>query len=331
VAGLLEALDRREQSLALFQTQCDPDLKQKVARLEPLFTQARQVAADTAAIEAERLQAVRLLGRGISGQEQDIAVLGELLAPQNSSSLQQAALTGLRRLNARPVADALLKSWRSAGLVLRQQILNALLSRTEWTEDLLSALEAKKLMPAELGTLQREKLLKHSEPAIRERAGQLFSAIQADRRKVIEDYKVVPELKGDHAKGHLLFTQNCSICHRLEGEGHSIGPDLGTVMDKPVPELIVAILDPNQAVDPAYTAFTVVTRDDRELSGILAAETANSITLRMAGGSEELIMRNNLKEITSSGRSLMPEGFEAGLKPQDLADLIAYVMNPRKN
>jgi hypothetical protein len=49
----------------------------------------------------------------------------------------------------------------------------------------------------------------------------------------------------------------------------------------------------------------------------------------MAGGAEELISRGELKEFTSSGRSLMPEGFEAGLKPQDLADLISYVLNPQ--
>jgi putative heme-binding domain-containing protein len=104
---------------------------------------------------------------------------------------------------------------------------------------------------------------------------------------------------------------------------------LGTVADKPVPEIVIAVLDPNQAVDPSYTGYTAVTKDERELSGVLIAETPNSISLRMAGGAEETILRSNLKELTSSGRSLMPEGFEAGLKPQDLADLIAYVLAPK--
>ena len=90
----------------------------------------------------------------------------------------------------------------------------------------------------------------------------------------------------------------------------------------------MAILDPNQAVDPAYVAYTAVTKDEREVSGVLASETANSISLRIPGGAEEQILRSNLKQLTSSGRSLMPEGFETGLKPQDLADLIAFVLNP---
>jgi putative heme-binding domain-containing protein len=71
-----------------------------------------------------------------------------------------------------------------------------------------------------------------------------------------------------------------------------------------------------------------VTKDDRELSGVLVSETPNSISLRMAGGAEEQILRSDLKQMTSSGRSLMPEGFEAGLNQQDMADLIAYLLNP---
>jgi putative heme-binding domain-containing protein len=123
-----------------------------------------------------------------------------------------------------------------------------------------------------------------------------------------------------------LFLQNCSICHRLKGDGHRIGPDLETVANKPVPELVVAILDPNQAVDPIYTGYNVSTKDDRDLSGILVSETPNSITLRLPGGAEEILLRSNIKAVIGSGRSLMPEGFETGLSPQDLADLISFIL-----
>jgi putative heme-binding domain-containing protein len=328
VAGFLDALDRRHISLPEFRARADSTLQKRVANLEPLFSQARQVAIDSNANETERLLACRLLGRGLKDQEQDINRLGELLHPQSSSVLQQAALSGLRRSTGAKVAEVLLHNWRAAGLNQRQEILNILFSRQEWTEAVLGALEQGTISPGELGTLQQQKLLNHSAVEIRERSARLFSRTDSDRKKIVEQYKNVAEMKGERARGHSLFTQNCSICHRLKNEGQSIGPDLGTVANKPVSELIVAILDPNQAVDPAYTAYTAVTKDDREVSGILVAETPNSISLRIAGGAEELIPRNDLKELTSSGRSLMPEGFEAGLKPQDLADVIAYVLDP---
>ena len=93
--------------------------------------------------------------------------------------------------------------------------------------------------------------------------------------------------------------------------------------DKSVDVLVAAILDPNQAVESRYVSYTAVTRDEREMSGVITAESANSITLRAADGREDTLLRADLKELTSSGLSLMPEGFEHALKPQDLADLIA--------
>jgi putative membrane-bound dehydrogenase-like protein len=326
VGGLLDALDRRNATLAAFQSQVGSTLQRALAKLGPLFDQARRIALDSSVSEPPRLAGIRLLGRGLTGQPQDIEVLGGLLGSQNSTAVQKIALAGLRRSSAPQVATLLLKSWRGCGLDQRQQLLNILFSRPEWTDSVVAALEEGKLQPSELGLLQQEKLLTHSVSPVRERAEKLFSAINADRKKIVDSYKDVAQLQGNPAKGHELFTRNCAICHRLRDEGQTIGPDLGTVADKPVQELVVAILDPNRAVDPAYTAYTAITKDDRDLSGILVSETPNSISLRMAGGAEEQILRNNLEQLTSSGRSLMPEGFEAGLKPQDLSDLIAYIL-----
>jgi putative heme-binding domain-containing protein len=329
LAGLVEALDRRSLTLAAFQQKSSPPVQEALAKLGPLFDQARRVAPDNQSTESERLVAIRLLGRQSSDQQQrDISLLGELLGPQNPGAVQTAALDGLRRSRGPQTAQVLLRSWRGYGPNQRQAVLNALFNRPEWTSALVAALEAGKIQPAELGALPQQQLLKNADSNVRERSVRLFSEISIDRKKIVEAYKDVAQLPGNRANGHELFVKNCSICHRLRGEGQNIGPDLGTITEKPVQELVVAILDPNQAVDPAYTAYTAVTKDDREFSGVLASETATSIVLKLAGGAEEQILRADLKELTSAGRSLMPEGFEAGLKQQDLADLIAYMLNP---
>jgi putative heme-binding domain-containing protein len=269
-----------------------------------------------------------LLARDSSGAQDDIDNLGKLLKPQNTTQVQAAALDRLRRLASPHVAQVLLKAWRRFGVSERQSVLNVLFSRSEWTEAVLTELEQGRLLPGELGTLQQQKLLHHADSRIQTRANRVFAATDSDRKKVVEAYQSVAQLQGNRPHGRELFTKNCAICHRIAGQGQSIGPDLGTVADKPVSELVTAILDPNQAVDPAYVAYTAVTKDDRELTGILASESPNSVSLRLAGGSEEQILRSNLKQLTSSGRSLMPEGFESGLKPQDLADIISFVLNP---
>jgi len=323
--GFLDGLDKRKLSLASFKNEAGAQFQPSLARLEPMFVQARTSATDPKVTESERLITLQLLGPGTTGQEQDIASLGELIEPQNPAAIQEAALTQLRRTDNSAVPQAVLKSWKTSNPSRKQEILNLLFSRPAWTEAVLTAVEQEQLTVPELGALQRQKLLNYSVAEIQARAAKLLSGIGADRQKIIARYKSVLELSGDRSHGRALFAQNCAICHSSHGEGHQVGPDLGTVADKPVSELVVAILDPNQAVDPAYAAYTAVTQDDRELTGVLIADTPNSISLRMAGGSEETILRNNLKELTSSGRSLMPEGFETGLKPQDLADLIAFI------
>ena len=116
-----------------------------------------------------------------------------------------------------------------------------------------------------------------------------------------------------------------ATCHLLEGVGHAVGADLGSMANKASDALLIAILDPNQAVDNRFLAYLAVTKDGRIHNGVLAAETGNSITLREQDGKEEVILRTDLDELQGTGKSLMPEGLEKDLSRQDLADVIAYV------
>ncbi len=72
-------------------------------------------------------------------------------------------------------------------------------------------------------------------------------------------------------------------------------------------------------------AYNIQTKDDRSLTGVVSAETATTLTLVQAGGTHETILRSDIAEIHASGLSLMPEGLEQNMTPQDLANLIAYL------
>ncbi len=85
------------------------------------------------------------------------------------------------------------------------------------------------------------------------------------------------------------------------------------------------ILDPNRNVDTRYLAYVAVTRSGRTFTGILANESATSITLRGQEGKEQVLLRSELDELQSVGKSLMPEGLEKELSKQDVMDLIAYL------
>ncbi len=325
LAGFLDALERRNLPLAKFQTNAGPELAAGIKELGNVFERARKLILDPQAPAAEREVAVRLLGRGPTNQKQDLGLLVSLLNSQTPGSLQSAAMATLGKVHSADVADFLLASWKNYSPGVRAQALGLLFGRKESIEKLLTVIELGNIPAGQISRAYQQKLIAHKDKEISERAGKLFSAVTRDRQKVVKNYEVVNQLAGDPEKGHQFFRQNCIVCHRLRGEGNEVGPDLGMITSKSVDVLLTAILDPNQAVEERYVAYTAVTKSGNEISGVVAAETPTSLTIKTAAGTEEVILRNDLQQLTSSGMSLMPEGFENFFKPQDLADLISYI------
>src|SRR5262249_25964788 len=132
-------------------------------------------------------------------------------------------------------------------------------------------------------------------------------------------------LKGDVVRGKAAFAKRCSVCHRLEGVGYEVGPDLAALSNKSAAYLMQEILDPNKNVDSRYLEYVAETKAGRTFNGLLAAETATSITLRGQEGKEQVLLRADIDSLSSNGKSLMPEGLEKDVKKQDMADLIAYL------
>src|SRR5206468_3530655 len=135
--------------------------------------------------------------------------------------------------------------------------------------ELLAAIQSGLIGAAEVNPVHQQRLVRHSEEGIRSQAEKLFAARNSDRQKLVEDYAAVSHLSGEAERGAALYRANCASCHRLKGEGTNVGPDLGTVADKPVANLLLAILDPNQAFETKYINYTAITGDGREISGII--------------------------------------------------------------
>ena len=147
----------------------------------------------------------------------------------------------------------------------------------------------------------------------------------ADRASVIASYSGAAKLTGDPNRGAVHFRTLCATCHRHRGEGTAAGPDLGMVASKPLDWLLSALLDPNQAVEARYRAWQLTRKSGEPLAGLITAETANNITLRVPGGIDHAVLRTDIVSLAPLGASLMPAGFESALKPQDMADLIAWI------
>ena len=99
----------------------------------------------------------------------------------------------------------------------------------------------------------------------------------------------------------------------------------GAVGNKSPAALLIAILDPNRAVEDRYVNYIAQLDDGRQFSGVLASESGGSLTLRVQDGKEQVILRKQLEVLRNTGKSLMPEGLEKDVSDQELADVIAYV------
>jgi len=156
------------------------------------------------------------------------------------------------------------------------------------------------------------------------RAAKLFAA-PPDRQKVFDEYRKALDLKGDPAKGKLVFKNNCASCHKLEGVGEEVGADLKAIRDRGLEGVLLAIVDPNREVKPQYLAYVVETKAGRQVTGLLTAETATGLTVRRADGMSETIARSDVEGLRSLGLSYMPEGLEKQIDIPAMADLLAYL------
>jgi putative heme-binding domain-containing protein len=135
-------------------------------------------------------------------------------------------------------------------------------------------------------------------------------------------------MMGDSTRGSKHFFEHCSNCHLLQGKGHRVGPDLSGIASRPREALLSDILDPSQEVAPDFVNYLLRTDQGQVLVGLLAAETAASVSIRRPGGVEDVIPQGDVQELRATRNSLMPDGFERVLSPSDVADLLTFLGSP---
>src|SRR5262249_25293574 len=191
---------------------------------------------------------------------------------------------------------------RSAGI-------GVLLARPEWTRKLIAAMDAGKLQVTDLALDQKQALAEHPDTTIRNRALAVLKRGGAlpspDRQKVIDDYLVSTKEKGDVAAGKVVFKNQCAKCHKHNGEGENIGPDLTGMAVHPKEELLVHILDPSRSVEGNFRLYTVVTTDGRITNGLLASESKTAIELFDAEGKKHDIHSKDVEDVVASSKRLI--------------------------
>lgn len=328
VLGLLEgiesALKSQGTSLAKLLSPDDAALADRLK--EAAVRLAKQLVEDPS--KPVDLRTSALHGLSLAKFEEIEALLVGLLSPQTPQGLQAAALQTLGSFDHPGIAEILSSAWPSLAPNMRRAALDVMIARPQRAKALLEAVANKQISAGEIDRTHVELLKLHPDPAVRERAKALFTTFtNAQRDEVIEQYRPLLKQQGDKIRGKELFAKNCAACHKVEGIGHELGPNLAAMKNRGAEAILLNLLDPNREVNPQFLSYIVVTTDGRTLSGLIAAESANSITLKRAEGVSEEVLRSDIEELRGTGLSLMPEGLEKQLDQRAMADIIAYLLS----
>jgi len=297
------------------------------SRLHARLDAVRGSVVDIGLPESDRATAIRFLGHpAVFTGQKDLDLLVALLVPQSPPLLRDAAFEALGRARHDGTPGALMTRWSGFTPADRAKALALLLSRPDWTTDLLGALEAETIPRIDIDAASRTRLLDLKDAALRERAASLFAGTAGSNRdEVVKSHADVLTGQGDPVAGKVVFATLCVACHVAEGLGNPVGPDLAALTDRSPESMLVAILDPNRAVEDKYVNYALTTTDGSAVYGVIADESANTVTIRQADGSTRPVPRNEIATMSSSDISLMPEGFEKILTKPQFTDLLSYV------
>ncbi len=291
----------------------------------------RDLAASTAGASSistdRRLQSIRILSR-LKPEFAGPVLLG-LLEAHQPAEIQAASAEALVGLADRELAEKLFANWKQYAPATRRHLL-ALASRSDAiVMAMLQAFEFSDTLADDLDPSTRGSLARIQNPDLASRLKRFVAdSPPGSRDDVIKRFEPALSLKGDPSHGAATFVKLCLPCHAIAGKGNRVGPDLSGIVTRPREAVLVDILDPSRQVTPDFIGYTVTTIQGETESGLISAETPNSITLRRPAQADETILRSNITGLRADSKSLMPDGLEQGLTMQDMADLLEFLQKP---
>jgi putative membrane-bound dehydrogenase-like protein len=296
------------------------------ADLAPVFVRVSEAATNRNAKLRTRVAAIETLE--FAHRELSDATLTKCLTAGEPSEVQVAALRALAKHPSAESAGVVVAHWEDYDPAARSVALELLIARPDQLTVLLQAVQSGKVPASAFSPSQVQAILQHKDRPIAELGkAVLVSVIPPSREEVRAKYQDAVRIQGDATRGQTHFIQRCITCHRAVGQGFAVGPDLITVKTKGREALLTAILEPSKEVAAQYILYTVTTKAGETLGGVIAEDNATGMTLRMPGGISRTLARSEIKGSSSGGTSLMPEGLEAGLSVQDMADLLTFIEN----
>lgn len=292
-----------------------------------LLASMRGIVADRAADLRRRRQAVEVLASAADAQS--LSVLLELL---NEAELRGDVIPRLVRFRGDEIAEQLLAGLGQYSEAQRQQAVEVLCGRADWSVRLLDAIEGGRQPRSLLTAWNARQMAAVGDASLVKRLEAVWGRIGAgseELRQQIQQQSAAwsgaPLWAYDGGSGKRHFQKLCAQCHLPTVDGPAIAPRLEGTGAKGIEYLVENLINPDAVIGRDYQARVLVTTEGRVLTGMLQSETPESVTLRTLT-SVETVRRGEIEELRISDQSFMPRDLLKGLNERERIELLKYVM-----
>lgn len=294
---------------------------------EAAVEQIRQIVHDVRQDNASRLAALTgLANRRPDGLADD---LRQLIAARE---LMLPALQSARSIQDDDLVQAILSRYSSMSVTEKTAAIEVFVARRDSADRLLAAVEDRQIPASDISASQARQIAALKNGSLLKRLELEWGTV---RRSTASRLKQIKELqqsltpgrlsRADATSGRELFRRTCSGCHRLFGDGRTIGPELTGANRRNLHYLLSSIVDPSAAVPADFRLATVVTENGRVITGAITQQTDSVVVVQTANG-EARLRADDVESVTVSAQSMMPAGLLDKLDADQTRDLIAWLM-----
>lgn len=280
---------------------------------------------------AQALRMFRAIATSDSAETHEIIDWSLSQSDELPAEVQAGVIAELTRLSDPRVAEIVVTHYPRLSADLKPRAIELLTSRGTWAKRLLAAIEAEKVEASAVNVNQIRKLLASSDKDLASQAERLFGSVRTDRdpkreETIAQMRSLIRSRPGDAHAGIAVYKKLCAQCHKIYGEGFEVGPEITRNGRSSFEQLLSNVFDPSLVIGRDYQARTVLTADGRVISGLLVEDSPQRVVLKVQGGKDEIIPRDDVDDMSTSRLSLMPEGIEKQLSEQEIVDLFAFLI-----
>ena len=261
-----------------------------------------------------------LLNRGLAAKsEVDATSLARALA--NASDARAVAVL-------RPVFDNAKRP-----LSVRREAVRGVVRGSKNSANQVLARVRQKTLSVDLRQAAGAALVTHPDPNIRKQAISLFPPLPSKDKKPLPPIAELSRRKGNVARGLKLFTTTatCAKCHKVNGKGKEVGPDLSGIGRKlSRTALYESVLFPSAGISHNYESWVVALADGTVVTGLLISRTPDNVTIRNVEAIDRKMATGDIEELKKQTISLMPADLQKLMTAADLVDVVEYLVTLRK-